>query len=233
MPVNENRSWDDIISYIQTKLGHNVRNLELSPQDIMNTISKRSMVTFSKYFPRQYYHHIDYIKDKIPGAINEYYLRVPDDITVLGVAQVLETNLTQNIPVDFNIVTNPFDSQMLHEMYGYYVIPTFVTFKSPNVAVISNSHNIYKNILTELNIVHTNPITIKPALYEHFRDLCLYDIADDVLAQREVYQNYRNAFGEFNMNLDRLQRYADKRAELIETFRQQFTRSYHQKIWVF
>lgn len=229
----ENRSWDNVLSYVKRKLGASVRQLEYTDDQIIEIIKEESLTVFSKYFPNNIYHEVIYKRDKVPDRYSEYYLKVPEELTILAACKLYETSLTQSFGIDGYIIGDPMGSQMLEDILSYHIIPTFIQFHAPNILEVTNTMNVNRNFLISLDVTHVNPITIKPALYDYFKELALADIADACLAQREVFQTIRNPIGEIAMNLDRLQKFADRRTELMELFRNNFTQTYRQKIFVF
>ena len=98
---------------------------------------------------------------------------------------------------------------------------------------ISNSHIIQKDFTVKMQINHTSPVTIRSGLYSVFKDICLGEVADIILANREVFSSVRNSMVELNLNLDRLTRFVEKKNELMEQVKEQFLLSAEDRVFVF
>ena len=227
------QSWDNILSYIKMKLGANVRALEYTDNEIIDYIKEHVLLDFSSYFPASTFLTVKQFDDKVPGRQDHYYLRVKGDIKVFSVVRNYNTNLSQLFNIDFTVMTDPIASHMFDEQLAYYCVPTFVEFVPPNMVKISNSHIIQKDFTVKLQINHISPVTIRSGLYSTFKDICLGEIADIILANREVFSSVRNSMVELNLNLDRLTRFVEKKNELMEQVKDQFVLSAEDRVFVF
>ena len=231
--MDTGQSWDNILSFVKIKLGANVRALEYTDDEIVSHLKEHILTEFSSYYPASTFLTVKHRDDNVPGLEDHYYLRVKGDVKIFSVVRNYNTNLSQLFNIDFTVMTDPIASHMFDEQLAYYCVPTFIEFVPPNMVKISNSHIIQKDFTAKIQINHTSPVTSRSGLYSVFKDICLGEIADIILANREVFSSVRNSMVELNLNLDRLTRFVEKKNELMEQVKEQFLLSAEDRVFVF
>jgi hypothetical protein len=219
-----------IVNHIKGRLGATHRRLELDDDQIVQLLQEETLNTLSVYFPFFLTYKLDLNESRVEGSRNEYY--VPMDIEgyrLMGVEKVIPStgaNITGNgmaygiLGTDMlSSMTNFLNTKLAGGMTAAMLPPETFEYRHPGMLRL---HNVYTHghAVLMLKTTHRSDFgTLAPGLLESVKKLALADVANDLLGIRQYFQNVGTTFGEINLNLDTLQRWADSRDDLIETFR--------------
>ena len=221
-----------VLRHIERRLGVSHHQLELSRDQIMDTVFEETLITFSTYFPHHHRIIIDRVKDAVEGRVGVYYLKT--DFEILGISKILTDNLESNMNIS-TYFHNPIDRQILANTESAVINPTTFRWEPPDKLEIFPKNIFPYNILCELKVVHPKHLkTIPLSLREEFLKLALYDVQISLLQIRRYFETISTNFGEIQLFLQELEEAPDKREELLEVWRTNLLRTpYRKKIFVY
>ena len=221
--------WDELLFYIKDGIGATKESpLEISDEEIIDTIKMKSLPTFSKYIPNEIYRKItfnDIIKQEdLPQDINVFksIYKIPN-VNPPKIREIQDVYYTE----DFNdsliddayieaSLANAISSQNFYKIgtiyddveLKNYIDNTFITdttfeFIQPDKVLFRFPKD--KNIETaifilKLNSFHTDINTIPSDMEEEFKDLCLADIMYKVGRIRSKFEQINSPQGPISLN---------------------------------
>jgi len=219
-----------ILQYLEKKLGYKFNELEIDPNEIMDTVLSESLPRFSKFYPYQTVVLIGE-KDKVEGTKNEYYLN--SDLDIINVNRVITNDYIYS---DINPLTrtevmgDPFTKQAVVDMYSIIKNPITFEFTYPNIITINPAMILINNCYVKLNVVHPKHFgTIPINLQDEFLQLVLLDVKDSLYQIRHRFSNLQTPYGNIELFIDDLQDADDKRKELLENWRRNFAKQAKRK----
>jgi hypothetical protein len=218
-----------ILRHIERKLGASHHLLEISQDDMIDTIVFETLPTFSNYFP-----HFDQLEvtpgtgDDVPGHMGWYFLRT--DFEILGVSKVLINFIESGIPNISAYYSNPFDMQLTSDMESAVLNPTTFKYRAPDKVEIFPKNTYIQSMYVEIKCVHPKHFqTIPMNLREEFLKLAYYDICESIYPIRHRFQSIGTTFGNIDLFMDQIEQASDKRQELIETWRSNVLKNSQRK----
>lgn len=214
----------EILQYIERDLGFMFNDLEINPEEIIKTVERFTIPTFSKYHPKQERVLLKET-DKVEGFNNVYYIDAENPIVnvnrIIGLDNQLMniTGYAGNLnPYMTGMGGNPVDSQMMADLSGINLNPSTYRYFHPNKIELLNSAVMTSlKILIVVNTYHDKHFASIPEnMHDIFLELASYDVQISLYAMRSRFQNMSTTFGELNLNLDEMSQARDKRKELVE-----------------
>ena len=213
----------NIIKYIEGRLGFRFTDIEMSHDEIIETIRRDTLYVFSKYFPYQERIKIDSVNDLVDGYKNRYYLRTENEIInvnrIVGIGTYGADAIGAYIhpAAMMNLMGDPISYQMSADILSLGHNPITFVYYPPNQIEIAPNYVMSNNYRVILNVVHPSHFgTIPTNLQREFLDLAYYDIAANLYAMRKRFNNMQTSFGALELNLDDLQDAASRREELVQ-----------------
>lgn len=247
MPINQTT----VLRHIQRRLGYKFSDLELSPDEIIETITEETLPVFSKYFP-----YIDRIRvgdeQRVPGYSNIFYLKSSFDTDIINVNRVVGLDLINSTGggngVDGNLMfatpragsqfsaggNNPIDNQLMTDLLSMQSNPAVFQFYAPDRIEIKPNYSSISQFLIELNSVHPNSmITIPTNLRREFMNLAYADVCESLYPIRMRFENLQTTFGSMNLFTDQLNEGMQSRQEIMEKFQESLIRNgKRKKLWI-
>lgn len=224
-----------VLDYIKKELGHPYNVIEFDDDYLINQLitNQNYLKEFSQYFPKEErllltkdnalsYNNI-YEDAGVPpthAAINNRWL-LESDNEILGVKRVINNSLYNTAYYNDMMVgiVHPID-YATSNLNKSIIEPTLTHhFIYPDILEVKGWHRGWE-LMAILETVHDKDLTSIPSsLHVRFNHFCLYTAAKMILHIRAKYSGMQTPFGELNINVDMLQSLADKKEELIESFR--------------
>lgn len=225
-----------VINHIKRQLGHPVMKIELSDEQILETVQQESLREWSYYKPdtNTIAFNLNVEAFKVPGKRNEWYINEPDGREILNIIELYQS------PSDLYALGHPpfgafreFDIReqalqisqaMTTKMFSSYDV-TF-EFKHPNIVRISpvpTSGNRVIAIEYE-RMSHKNFSDIPNDVHRLFLDLATADVMIIIGRMRQKYSsgNLRTPFGEIPLDAEILQEGKEMKREVIEKLERLF-----------
>lgn len=212
----------EVLRHIERELGFLFVDLELSEDDIINTINKYTIPVFSKFAPRQERIKVNE-NDLVEGYSNIYYLDT--ETPIVNINRVIGGDILGHVgytgaamhPSASVAMGNPIESQMLADLRGQ-VSPRTYRFHHPNKLEFLPGNIVSKAGLTVItNSYHPEHLgTIPNNMQEHFLELATYDVKMSLYPLRNRFANLQTTFGSIELFIDDLQSARDERKEFIE-----------------
>jgi len=224
-----------IIRHIEKRLGYKFNELEISHDEIIESIKQETLVNFSKYFPYQEPSVITKL-DLVEGHTNKYFLK--SDLEILGVARVYDTTSIyagSGLPIHSAQMIDPFSRQIMADAISMNKNPLTYQFEYPNMVTIMPAVYSIRDTKVLLNCVHPDHFgTIPVALQDEFLKLALLDTKESLYMIRHRFANLQSAYGNIELFIDDLAEATDKKEELFEKWRRNFGKqSNRKKIYVY
>jgi hypothetical protein len=220
---------NDIVNHVKSRLGASHRRLELSEEDIVSLLQTETLTTLSVYFPFFLEYQLDTESNLVEGMGNTYNL--PTELMgfrTIGVEKVIDSmGFSTTNGMNFGILgsdmtssmTNFLNQKLVNGMTMAMLPPQTFQFIPPGLLRVHNSYS-GRYLFCVLKSTHRKDFSTLPfGLLESVKKLALADVANDLLGIRNYFQNVGTPFAEINLNLDQLKEWADKRDDLIESFR--------------
>jgi len=224
MPINPTQ----VLRHIERKLGASHYQLELSREDIIQTVIDETLPTFSNYFPYEHSLLIDPAQDRVEGHIGVQYLKT--DFDIVGISKVLINNVEAGLPNISSFYSNPFDMAMQNTLESMVVNPTTYRWVSPDKIEIFPKNTLIRELLVVLKVVHPKHMkTIPMNLRDEFYKLALYDVCESLYPIRQRFSNIQTTFGSIELFMQQLEEASSKREELLEKWRSNFLKSPNRK----
>jgi hypothetical protein len=225
-----------VIQHIESELGASHRMLELLQDQMVQTVKKRTLVTFSQYFPHLATHVVDETKDRVDPAITGRYYIKTEEWEVLGVAKMVVDSVTRGIvggyPL-YGIFDDPFDRQINADVRSMIEEPITWVWVPPNVIELNQKWVFGGNFTLELKTVHPDTLHTIPLTYtDEFLDLATADVKAALYNIRSQFQSINSPFGQIELNVDDLKQGKDDRATIVANWRANFLKqARRRKIW--
>ncbi|QQO92456.1 hypothetical protein CPT_Machias_062 [Staphylococcus phage Machias] len=214
----------EVLNYIERDTGFLFNELELNPDEIIKTVERFTIPTFSKFHPKQE-RIIVKPEDKVEGTQNVYYIDSPNPIVninrVIGANNNI-SNLTgyagSMSPYAGFMMGSPIDSQMMADLMAINLNPSTFRYLHPNkIEIMNGSVMSTTNLLIIANTYHDKHFgSIPNNMHDYFLELASYDVQMSLYSMRGRFQNLQTTFGELNLNMDDLRDAREKRRELVE-----------------
>ena len=220
------QSWDNILDYIKTELGADVMELELSDQKIVEKIKMHVLPEFSafsglhKWYKMTEGHIISedpvmrYQFKDFPFKIMEVIAKI-DKASYVDYDHMFSQSVTGDV-TDFLVRQNYLDIANMVRADNTW------RFIAPDIIEVTKAGFSYINdeFLLELEVVHSDPTSIHPDMYDMFRDLSTAYIMNAVGKIRKKFNNFNTPFGQIQLNAEELISDAKElRREALENLR--------------
>lgn len=219
------QNWNNLLSYIKRKLGVPLNLLELTDDDIYNTILEDVLPPMSQYIGKPIWIKINDTNldpNNNSNQPNMYIIPYPDDIILIdiqyvyyhrdnmGVLGIYQNMLAVLDPRD-TVMTNQF-LDMLNSMETvqafHFIPPNKVYFERPLLG---------SGVILECKAQHTDLETIPSDIYnEILRPWALAEILENVAAIRKKYRTVSTPFGPIEMNPEELETTAQNLRQTIQ-----------------
>jgi hypothetical protein len=220
---------NDILNYINSKLGVTHRELELDSDAIIRCLHQETLPTISIYFPFYCEYLLNRDLSTVNNSNNTFYL--PDEIEGFRIMSV------EKVFIGYNNLTNT--SQLLGVLGASMTsaISNFVSMKMgatgasaflppetfqwipPNILRVSNMYNNNQFVLTVRTTHRKDFSTLPFGVLPTIKQLALIDVCTDILGIRQYFQTLNTNFAELNLNVDALQNIVERREDFIEILR--------------
>lgn len=214
------QNWNNIISYIKSKLGVPVNQLELSDVEIQSYLQEHMIPEFSQYSPDKKW---VYLPSASGSNITKNQYTYTFDI---------EENITC---VESVYYATDAQSTIIQSLQGYFLDPRDTSMSNSFIDMI-DFLNVYQTFeflppkriqfsrkvsdigaIVELNIEHQKLDTIQPDLYQKiFKPMAHKHVLDLVIATRSKFTELSSPFGTMNLNVDRLETQRDRLSDKLE-----------------
>ncbi len=219
------QNWNNLLSYIKRKLGVPTNLLELTDDDIYNTIVEDVLPPMSQYIGKPIWIKIDNNNlepTTNPNQPNMYLIPYPKDVILIdvqyvyyhrdnmGVLGIYQNMLAVLDPRD-TVMTNQF-LDMLNSMETvqafHFIPPNKIYFEKPLFG---------SGVILECKAQHTDLETIPSDIYnEIVRPWALAEILENVAAIRKKYRTVSSPFGPIEMNPEELETTAQNLRQTIQ-----------------
>lgn len=206
------QNWNTLLNYIKRKVGAPLNLLEFTDDDIYEIIKEDVIPALSQYIGKPLWLRLSSSNlATTTNAENQstYTIPVPDNTILVDVLEVYysNTSTTWGTYGDIVGILDPRDVVMMNEfsdMLNYLSTAQSYHFMYPNT--ISFSKELQDDVILECKAVHSDLSTIPgDVYYDIFRDWCLVEIKEDVLALRSKYETISAPFGEIRLNWQKLE----------------------------
>jgi len=218
------QNWNSLLKYIKRKLGVPVNLIELTDDDIYDIITDDVIPVISEYISRPVWIRLG------PGDIKNgygdssysyeerYILPTTDqdgkDIIIIEVREIYYPQYGSVVPpaIEEGLLTSlmidPRDTAMANvylDMSRHFRPVRTFQFLPPNELLIDMAVE-GRLMIAECKAVHSDLRTIPSDIYnEIFKDMCLAEVIDNVVAMRKKYRSLSSPFGEIQINWEELQ----------------------------
>jgi len=223
-----------VLRHIERKLGASHHQLELSQEDIIQTVIDESLLTFSNYFPHFVKIEVNPEEDLVEGHNNGVY-HLKTEHQVLGISKIFHNNTESGLPNISSYYGNPFDRQIQADMMSLVENPILFEYHAPNIFEVYPKSMYWRQFLVQCRVVHpAHMATIPLSMRDEFLKLALYDVQESLLKIRHHFSNINTTFGNIELFMQDLEEASQKRQELLELWRGNFAKSSkRKKIWVY
>lgn len=222
------------LRYIHRMLGSAMQTIELSDEEIMRVVFQESLLTYSKYYPYLFKMTIRE-SDSIGGGYSNVY-RIPNDdrLEILGVHRVWLDNMNQFGGSLLPLVNDPIQSQLLNDVLSQTITPTTFNYQAPNLITIRPKIYHLGAAMIEVKAVHPRHLkTIPIAMRDQFLRLALDDVLISLYPLRHRFESYTTAYGSLTPFFELVDRAADDKQELLNSWRDNLLIDSHAKrIWI-
>ena len=196
--------------------------------------------TFSRFFPRIFPYVLGPENKK-----NDYYLideTICSNVKILGVKDIDWRKWSAHYPGllyggvnSYDMMTSGIDFegmvdvQMMADHVSAFSNGIYVEFEEPNrvrlnVVVASSFLTNFQRIPINLNVTHAKNLkTIGEGKMEYFEELAIADVATFLYEKLKMYDGLQLTSTNVDLKIDSLYQKANRRAELLDTFRQAMT----------
>lgn len=223
----------DVLQYIEMNLGASIQILELTPEEIMETVTKVTLPTFSLYYPHFHMIRVKPKEDAVPGRFNCFYLKT--DFEIIGVTKVLSENYlgNQGLPMAY-YDSDPINRQMTADIASMFFQPLTFDYESPNILSVYPKTLLTGQLEVQLKVVHPSHLgTIPFSLREEFLECALVDVRRALYPIRQRFQQINTTFGNIELFMDKLESANDDRKEILQRWRENFMKTSRRKKFYF
>lgn len=154
----------------------------------------------------------------VPNSLSRYTFRIPVDVEGFTIVRVEDAYYSSAINgaqlgnVNGGLLVNPVDialsaqsqdmQRSLRQIRTYeFFGPDTITFNEP----------VLSDLILNLSIEHTSPLTIPHDLYNKLFKVCaLRDVLDNLIMMRSKYTNLATPIGQVELNVDNLIQIRDR-----------------------
>jgi hypothetical protein len=238
-----------LINKIENRLGlgifSSVLPEQLNKDKWVEIIKSDSLVTFSRYFPRE----IKFVVNKDTCNIRKeqnktvYYIRdeLLGDVKLLGAIDIDWTDTSaDNISIsningmgyyvpNYGGMEDTFNAytglQMAADISSLYNNNIFLDFIYPNKLIISRAGNLdikLDSFVVRLLVEHSNLQTISPTKMEIFEALAQADVARYLYMNLRYFDNLDTGYINIDLKISELQDEANKREGIIDELKNSY-----------
>lgn len=226
------QTWENVLSYIKLELGNDIMKIEFSDDRMVEIIKEHVLPNFCSWSNglHKWYRmtlddaieeepYLEYVIpfDKFPYRIMEIKKIIPQS-TFLDMEMHYRMNM-----VGSGDVTEYLINQNYIDMSKIAIASDTWRFLPPNkIQVTKASYTTRsKEFFLEIDVIHNDPTTIEPTIYEYFKDLCYAEISIFLGRLRSKYKNFSTPFGEVQVNAEELiQEGKQLKLEVMEKLKQ-------------
>jgi len=206
------QNWNTLLSYIKRKVGAPLNLLEFTDDDIYEIIKEDVIPALSQYVGKPLWLRLTSSNlATVTNAENQstYTIPTPENIILVDIMEVYYSASSSAWGGYGNVlgILDPRDVVMMNEfndMMNYLSTAQAFHYMYPNT--ISFSEQLQNDVILECKAIHSDLSTIPgDVYYDIFRDWCLAEIKEDVLALRSKYETISAPFGELRLNWQKLE----------------------------
>jgi hypothetical protein len=206
------QNWNTLLSYIKKKVGAPLNLLEITDDDIYNTVMDDVIPALSQYIGKPLWLRLTSSNlASVTSAENSntYDIPVPTGVTLVDVVEAYysDSSTIWDSYGEIIGILDPRDVVMSNEyndMVNYLSTVQSFRFLYPNK--ISFDEELDGDAILECKAIHTDLSTIPGDIfYDIFRDWCLAEIKENILAMRSKYESLTAPFGEIRLNWQKLE----------------------------
>jgi hypothetical protein len=209
-------------SYLLNKarafFGTNVTGpVDFRDADFLRCLGELTLPVFSIGVPWSDDVVVDVRRDQVdPSREGIYFLRT--NSPVISVDHVREaTDAFGAFPYSPLLTGDTLDRQLVADRRSMTEIQITCEFRPPNTVEVFPKGLVYTQLTFKCNRVHPLHLqTVPMGAMEALANLFLADLSADILSVRQYFTQLQSAFGELNLNLQRLEAQAGRRDELVE-----------------
>lgn len=204
------QSWDNILDYIKTELGADVMKLELTDQQIVEKIQMHVLPEFSAFSGLHKWYKmfesnivstdpvLRYQFKDFPYKIMEVLGKI-DKANYVDYDHMFSQSVTGDV-TDYLVRQNYLDiANMVRADNSYrFIAPDIIEVNKAGFSYLSDE------FILEVEVVHNDPTTIHPDMYDMFRDLATAYIMNAIGKIRKKFNNFNTPFGQIQMNAEEL-----------------------------
>ncbi len=233
---NSWQSWDNVLSHIKIELGADVMALEISDQRMIEMIQMHVLPEFSAFsglhkWYKMYESHIVSEDPVLLYEFKDFPYKIIEVKNKVDKANYVDYDhmFSQSVTGD---ITDYLVRQNYLDMANMVRADNTWRFIAPNKIEVTKAGFSYLNdeFVLELDVVHNDPTSISPGLYDSFRDLATAYIMNAIGKIRKKFNNFNTPFGSIQLNAEELISDAKElRRETLELLRRTPPEQY---VWV-
>jgi len=208
------QTWDNLLSYIKLELGNDIMKIEFDDDRIIEIIKEHVMPVFCSWDNglHKFYKMTEdmliqeepYLLYKFNFEIFPYKIMTIKNIipqmSFLDMEMFYQQNMSGGDITDYLISSNYIDMSKIA-----IASDTWRFIPGDKIQVSKANYTCRsREFIVELDVIHPDPTTIEPTVYEYFRDLCYAEISIFLGKLRSKYKNFSTPFGEVLVNADDL-----------------------------
>ena len=217
----------EVLRHIERELGFMFTDLELSEDEILDTIVKYTIPVFIKYAPK-----LEKIKvndhDLVGNTRNMFFL--DSETEIININRVVGAGFNNDgLAIAAHVhpmagtmnYGNPIDQQMMSDL-NVTVNPRTYRFIHPNKIEMLPGYILGQyGLIVVANAYHDNHFgSIPNNMQEYFLELATYDVQMSLYRIRSRFQNLQTTFGSLELFIDELAEARSNRRELMELMRE-------------
>lgn len=230
------QNWNHITSYIRSQIG-SINELEITDDELINHLREHTLPEFSIFSPARLWvllSDCDRVQvnpldpDMQDKTYDEdtYTVPLPPDVEIINIENAYFRRGTSGQDgfdgYSYLYQTDPRDTVMnntFNTMMNYLTTVQYYEYLPPNIIMFGKQIN-ESGIILELHVYHVKLETIKRDIYTNlFRKMAVYDIIQMIIANRSKFQQLTSPFGEIGLNIEFLDRKAEKLEQQIEEYK--------------
>lgn len=214
----------EVLDHIKMRLGlsHNIS--PLSDEDIIKTINRETLKTFSKYYPYMFMMSIYEDRDQmlLLGDQKGVYFLKTGDLEVLNISSIYRVSqyLYDKWPI-YNV--DAFNYQMFSDLKSIVTIPSTFLFIPPNKIEVFPKFYTPSDFMIQVKCVHpTHLMSIPLALRDQFCELAVLDIKTALYPILKNYNGMNTAYATIDLKIDDYANSWDERKTLLSSWDERF-----------